>query len=137
ANRVAKVARPVRVRLVGPALRAGQHDRDVRVQQAVDQVDALLHRVRPMRHDYAGDPRPVRLLAHAPPEGERELPVDVEARDLREVVQLERGRLRPGEQLHELVATDGGDELPRRRIGAHGDGAAGRYDDDGPGHRAA
>lgn len=48
------------------ALRAGQHHRLLRGEQAVDQVDAFLHRVRAVRDDDAGEIRAVYLTQHVP-----------------------------------------------------------------------
>src|SRR5258708_25251387 len=74
------------------------------------------------------------MLNDATPERQRKLPVHVEAWNVREVVELERRRLGPREQLDQLVAADRRNELPGRGVGTHRDRAAGRNDDDGPLH---
>ena len=129
-DRVPKVARPVGVRLVRPALRAGEGNRLLGVEQAVDRVDGLFHRVGAVRHDDAGDVVAAALLADAAGQREGQLAVHVEARHAGELVQLEGRRLGPAQHAHELLPADGGDELAGRRVRPHGDRPARRDDHD-------
>ena len=134
-NGVPEVARAVGVRVVGPALGARQDDRRLASEHAVDEVDALLHRVGAVRHHDARDVVPGHVLLDAAGKGEHEVAVDVEAGDLREVVELDRRSVGRGRSCPEqLFAADGRDELPGRGVGPHGDRAAGGDDDDG--HRS-
>ena len=63
-DRVAQVARPVGVLHVGATLRAREDDRRRGAEDPVDQIDALLHRVRPVWHDDTANVGPVRVLGH-------------------------------------------------------------------------
>jgi len=93
ADRIAQIARPVAVELVGRSLCAGQHNgRRLVRQQPVDQENRLLHRVRAVRDDHRRS-----VLEHAARQRQRERAVHVEARDTDEVVELEGRRIRPRE----------------------------------------
>jgi hypothetical protein len=111
------------------SLRTGEDDRRRREpEQPVDEVDGLLHGVGAVRDDDAVPPTDV--LAHAPGEREAQVAVHVEARHVREVVELDRRRVRPADRLEQLSAADRRHELARPGVRPHRDRPAGRDDDD-------